>query len=128
MKKVLVMSVALALAPAAQAWQLPPPKKDKNGKEEPWTTDNVTPEILAKAKPYLAQIEKHYPWYYGKEVRWAISAYALYTRKQMGDLDIAKGQKLFAEYGGTKGATVGMETLAPAPREPSAITDAFSSP
>jgi len=70
----------------------------------------VPKEILAKAKPYLAKIEQHYPWYYGKEVRWAISAYALYTRKQMGDLDIAKGQKLFAEYGGTKGATVGMET------------------
>ena len=39
------------VAKAVQAWQLPPPKKDKNGKEEPWTTDNVTPEILAKAKP-----------------------------------------------------------------------------
>ncbi len=70
----------------------------------------VPKEILAKAKPYLAQIEKQYPWYYSKEVRWAISAYALYTRKQMGDLDLAKGQKLFAEYGGTKAATVGMET------------------
>ena len=45
-----------------------------------------------------------------KEVRWAISAYALYTRKQMGDLDIAKGQKLLAEYGGDEGCDGRMET------------------
>ncbi len=70
----------------------------------------VPKEMLAKAKPYLVNIERHYPAYYSKEVRWAISAYALYTRKQMSDLDIAKGQKLYAEYGGTKAPTVGMET------------------
>ena len=38
------------VAKAVQAWQLPPPKKDKEGKEEPWTTDNVTPALLAKAQ------------------------------------------------------------------------------
>ena len=38
--------------------------------------------------------------YYPQDVRWAISAYALYTRKQLGDLDIAKGQQLIAEAGG----------------------------
>ena len=53
-------------------------------------------------------IEQHYPWYYPEEVRWAISAYALYTRKQLGDLDIAKGQKLLRECGGVDKIT--MET------------------
>ena len=56
--------------------------------------------ILERAKPYLREIESHYPAYYPKEVRWAISAYALYTRKQLGELDIAKGKKLLAEAGG----------------------------
>jgi len=54
---------------------------------------------LDQAKPYLKTIETHYPWYYGKEVRWAISAYALYTRKQLGDLDIAKARALFQQAG-----------------------------
>ena len=36
------------------------------------------------------------PAFYPDDVRWAISAYALYTRKQLGDVDIAKGQRLLA--------------------------------
>jgi len=56
--------------------------------------------IVERAKAYLREIEGHYPAFYPKEVRWAISAYALYTRKQLGDLDIAKGKKLVAEAGG----------------------------
>ncbi|MEO6788131.1 MAG: hypothetical protein ABI318_18555, partial [Chthoniobacteraceae bacterium] len=40
-----------AVAKAAKAWQLPPPRKNKEGKNEPWTTDNVTPGVLAKSKP-----------------------------------------------------------------------------
>ena len=70
----------------------------------------VPKEILDRAKVYLKAIETHYPAYYSPEVRWAISAYALYTRKQLGDLDVAKGQKLYVEYGGTANAKVGMET------------------
>ena len=54
----------------------------------------VPQALLDRAKPYLRDIESKYPWYYSKEVRWAISAYALYTRKLLGDVDIAKGQKL----------------------------------
>ncbi|HEV7559009.1 MAG TPA: alpha-2-macroglobulin family protein, partial [Kofleriaceae bacterium] len=60
----------------------------------------VAPAILDRAKVYLRDIESHYPWFYSKEVRQAISAFALYTRKQMGDLDIAKGQKLLRDAGG----------------------------
>jgi uncharacterized protein YfaS (alpha-2-macroglobulin family) len=43
------------IAKAALAWQLPPPKKNKDGEEEPWTPDNVTPDVLAKSK--RAQLE-----------------------------------------------------------------------
>ncbi len=60
----------------------------------------VSKEVIDRARPYLKNIEQHYPSYYPKEVRWAISAYALYTRKQLGDLDIAKGQALLKEAGG----------------------------
>jgi uncharacterized protein YfaS (alpha-2-macroglobulin family) len=68
----------------------------------------VSPAVLEQAKPYLRNIESHYPHWYSKEVRWAVSAYALYTRKQLGDLDIGKGQKLLAEAGGVEKVT--MET------------------
>jgi len=53
--------------------------------------------MFALAKPYLTNIESHYPWFYSEKVRWAISSYALYTRKQLGDLDLKKAQKLYAE-------------------------------
>ncbi|MEO7730917.1 MAG: alpha-2-macroglobulin family protein, partial [Kofleriaceae bacterium] len=59
----------------------------------------VASGILERAKSYLRDIERHYPAYYGKDVRWAISAYALYTRKQLGDLDLGKAKKLVAEAG-----------------------------
>jgi alpha-2-macroglobulin len=59
----------------------------------------VPQSLIDRAKPYLKDIESKYPWYYSKEVKWAISSYALYTRKQIGDLDIAKGQKLFKDAG-----------------------------
>ncbi|MFT3697354.1 MAG: alpha-2-macroglobulin family protein [Kofleriaceae bacterium] len=67
----------------------------------------VPQAMIDRAKPYLKDIETHYPWYYSPQVRWAISAYALYTRKQIGDLDLAKGQKLLASAGIDK---VTMET------------------
>lgn len=69
---------------------------------------SVPETILQRSKPYLQNIESHYPWYYPPQVRWSISAYALYTRKLMGDLDIAKGQALLADAGGTGKVT--MET------------------
>jgi alpha-2-macroglobulin len=60
----------------------------------------IPPDILNRARGFLKNIESHYPWYYGKDIRWSISAYALYTRKLMGDTDIAKGQQLIREAGG----------------------------
>jgi uncharacterized protein YfaS (alpha-2-macroglobulin family) len=68
----------------------------------------VPAHLLERARPYLAAIETKYPKYYPDAVRHAISAYALYTRKQLGDADIAKGQKLLKEWGGPDKVT--MET------------------
>jgi uncharacterized protein YfaS (alpha-2-macroglobulin family) len=65
----------------------------------------VPQAIVDRAKSYLQNIESYYPWYYPPQVRWAISAYALYTRKQMGDLDIAKGQALLRNAGGVEKVT-----------------------
>ena len=62
----------------------------------------VPQQLIDRAKPYLANIEQHYPWYYPESVRRAISAYALYTRKQIGDVDIAKGKKLYAQWAADK--------------------------
>ena len=66
----------------------------------------VPQQILDRAQNYLRNIESYYPWYYPPEVRWAISSYALYTRKQMGDLDIAKGQQLLRDAGGVEKVTI----------------------
>ena len=67
----------------------------------------VPQPMLDNAKRYLANIENYYPSYYGEDIRRAISAYALYTRKQLGDVDIAKGKRFFAQWGVDK---VSMET------------------
>ena len=63
---------------------------------------SVPANIIEQAKQYLRVIETHYPWYYDADIRHTISAYALYTRNQLGDLDIGKGQKLVREAGGVE--------------------------
>jgi alpha-2-macroglobulin len=93
-------------------------KKDKERYEYPFLTIHVAhalalakakgykvpDEMLNKTKPYLKDVEKHIPSYYGPEVRWTISAYALYIREMMGDRDTAKAKKLLAEMrGGSTG-------------------------
>ena len=57
----------------------------------------VPDEMLTKVKPYLKNIESHYEPYYPKEVRWTISAYALYVRDLMGDKDVAKTKALLKQ-------------------------------
>ena len=59
----------------------------------------VPDEMLNKTKPYLKDVEKHFDeWYKNSpEVRWTISAYALYVRDMMGDKDAAKAKRLLAE-------------------------------
>ena len=59
----------------------------------------VPDEMITKVKPYLKNVETHYDsWYvHSPEVRWTISAYALYIRDMMGDKDVAKTKKLLSE-------------------------------
>ena len=58
---------------------------------------DVPDDMLNKVKPYLKNIESHYESYYPQNVRWTISAYALYVRNLMGDNDAGKAKKLLAE-------------------------------
>jgi uncharacterized protein YfaS (alpha-2-macroglobulin family) len=60
----------------------------------------VDKDMLTRALAYLRDIERHYPGYYGEEVRRVISSYALYVRKLAGDVDVAKAQRLLASAGG----------------------------
>ena len=48
---------------------------------------------------YLGNIETHYPYWYSKETRWTLSAYALYVRNLYGDRDAQKAQSLINEAG-----------------------------
>ncbi len=60
----------------------------------------VPDEMLNKTKPYLKNIENHIKgeWYASnQQVRWTISAYALYVRDLMSDKDPGKAKKLLAE-------------------------------
>ncbi|MBA3398219.1 MAG: Ig-like domain-containing protein [Deltaproteobacteria bacterium] len=60
----------------------------------------VPQQILDRGQGYLRTIENHYPHWYSKDIRQTISSYALYTRKQLADLDVPKAQKLYADAGG----------------------------
>ena len=88
-------------------------KRDKERYEYPFLTVHVAhalalakskgykvpEEMITKVKPYLKDVEKHYDEWYktSPEVRWTISAYALYIRDMMGDKDVAKTKKLLTE-------------------------------
>ncbi|MBL8181372.1 MAG: Ig-like domain-containing protein [Blastocatellia bacterium] len=101
-------------------------KKDKERYEYPFLTIHVAhalalakskgykvpDEMFNKTKPYLKDVEKHFDeWYKNSpEVRWTISAYALYIRDMMGDKDVAKAKKLLAEM---QGAAKGVSTESP---------------
>jgi uncharacterized protein YfaS (alpha-2-macroglobulin family) len=88
-------------------------KRDKERYEYPFLTIHVAhalalakekgykvpDEMIDKTKPYLKNVESHFDeWYKSSpQVRWTISAYALYVRDKMGDKDVAKAKKLLAE-------------------------------
>lgn len=60
----------------------------------------VPDEMINRTKPYLKDIENHMKgeWYVSSpQIRWTISAYALYIRDMMGDKEAAKAKKLLAE-------------------------------
>ncbi|HEY2865445.1 MAG TPA: alpha-2-macroglobulin family protein, partial [Pyrinomonadaceae bacterium] len=100
-------------------------KKDRERYEYPFLTVHVAhalalakmkgykvpDEMLNKTKPYLKDVEKHYDeWYKNSpQVRWTISAYALYIRDLMGDKDTPKAKRLLTEM--TGGTPIGSEGL-----------------
>ncbi len=60
----------------------------------------VPDDMLNKTKPYLSNVENYMKeqWYISSpQVRWTISAYALYIRNMMGDKDPGKANKLLTE-------------------------------
>jgi uncharacterized protein YfaS (alpha-2-macroglobulin family) len=57
----------------------------------------VPEDMLTRSKAYMKNVEKYYESWYTPELRWTISAYALYVRDLMGDKDVAKTKKLLAE-------------------------------
>lgn len=59
----------------------------------------VPQEMIDKTKPYLKNIETKFDEWHRKspQVRWTISAYALYIRDLMGDKDTAKAKALLKE-------------------------------
>jgi uncharacterized protein YfaS (alpha-2-macroglobulin family) len=54
----------------------------------------VPNEMIDRSKPYLKNIEQYYDPLWSPEVKWTISAYALYVRQKIGDRDIAKTKQL----------------------------------
>ncbi len=57
----------------------------------------VPDDMLARARDHLRQIENYYPSWYTPYTRHALSAYALYVRSLMGDVDTAKARALLNE-------------------------------
>ncbi len=56
-------------------------------------------EMQEGALSYLTTIETHYPYWYSKQTRCTLSAYALYARNLYGDHDVQKAQSLLNEAG-----------------------------
>ncbi|MCP4446642.1 MAG: hypothetical protein GY811_15050, partial [Myxococcales bacterium] len=60
---------------------------------------SVPERMLGRSKNYLRRIEQHIPHYYSVRTKRMLRAYALYVRGRMGDTDLGKAKKLFAEAG-----------------------------
>jgi alpha-2-macroglobulin len=59
----------------------------------------VPADTQARLLNYLSSIENYYEEWYHQEVRWTLSAYALYVRHLVGDSDPGKAQRLINEAG-----------------------------
>lgn len=60
---------------------------------------DVPEEMTSNALNYLRNIESYYPYWYSRETRWTLSAYALFVRNLWGDRDAQKAQNLILEAG-----------------------------
>ena len=59
----------------------------------------VPQEMSARSLNYLRDVESHYPQWYSQNTRNTLTAYSLYVRKQMGDVDTARARRLVNEVG-----------------------------
>lgn len=55
---------------------------------------DVPEEMLALSRDHLRNIEQYYPYWYSQELRDTLTAYALYVRKLMGDVDTTRARQL----------------------------------
>lgn len=59
----------------------------------------VPEQMMADALTYLRNVESHYPSYYSQDVRNTLTSYALYVRKQMGDVDTGRARQVLNSAG-----------------------------
>ncbi|MEW6367945.1 MAG: alpha-2-macroglobulin family protein [Acidobacteriota bacterium] len=59
----------------------------------------VPPQMLESAHEYLKEIESHIPDNYPDEVRWTLTAYALYVRMRLGETDAPAARELLLKAG-----------------------------
>ncbi len=57
----------------------------------------VPSEMTSRALGYLREIERHYPAWYGQDIRNTLTAYALYVRSLMKDVDLVRARRLVQE-------------------------------
>ncbi|MCG8425479.1 MAG: MG2 domain-containing protein [Proteobacteria bacterium] len=62
----------------------------------------VSASSLDRSKQYMRNVEKYIPRWYPDRVRWTLIAYALHTRKAMGDVDTARARQLIRQAGADK--------------------------
>jgi uncharacterized protein YfaS (alpha-2-macroglobulin family) len=58
---------------------------------------SITPDVQLRALDYLRNVENYYPYWYSARTRHMLSSYALYVRQLMGDVDVAKAQRIYGE-------------------------------
>jgi len=59
---------------------------------------SVPSSALDLTLAYIAEIESHFPTYYGPQERVAVSSYALWVRNLAGDRDANKAERLYADH------------------------------
>jgi len=59
----------------------------------------VPEEMLSSALSYVRDVENRFPYWYSKDVRNTLTAYALYVRAQVGDVDTSRARKLVRDEG-----------------------------
>ena len=60
----------------------------------------VPQEVIARSLSYLREIDSRIPAFYSRDTRLSLDAFALYTRKLLGDVDVAKAKRLIGVAGG----------------------------